>query len=76
MTLASVESCITDKTVAVMLEPVQGEGGVLPATPAFAKQLRKLCDDKKLLLICDEVQTGWPSRYPVRLPASASSRTS
>ncbi|HEX4326133.1 MAG TPA: acetylornithine transaminase [Burkholderiales bacterium] len=57
--LASVEKLITDKTVAVMLEPVQGEGGVLPATPEFMKQLRKLCDDNKLLLICDEVQTGF-----------------
>jgi len=56
--LASVEKLIGDKTVAVMLEPVQGEGGVLPATREFMQALRKLCDEKKLLLICDEVQTG------------------
>jgi acetylornithine/N-succinyldiaminopimelate aminotransferase len=56
--IASVEKLITDKTVGVMLEPVQGEGGVFPATPAFMRELRQLCTDKKLLLICDEVQTG------------------
>jgi acetylornithine/N-succinyldiaminopimelate aminotransferase len=56
--IASVEKLVNDNTVAIMLEPVQGEGGVLPATPEFMKQLRALCDAKKLLLICDEVQTG------------------
>jgi acetylornithine/N-succinyldiaminopimelate aminotransferase len=56
--LASVEALITDKTVALMLEPVQGEGGVNCATPEFMKGLRALADKHKLLLICDEVQTG------------------
>ena len=56
--LASVEALITDKTVAFMLEPVQGEGGVNPATPEFMKGIRALCDKHKMLLICDEVQTG------------------
>ncbi len=56
--LASVEALITDKTVAFMLEPVQGEGGVNPATPEFMRGVRALCDKHKLLLICDEVQTG------------------
>ncbi len=56
--LASVEKLITDKTVAVMLEPVQGEGGVNCATPEFMSGLRALCDKHKLLMICDEVQTG------------------
>jgi acetylornithine/N-succinyldiaminopimelate aminotransferase len=56
--LASVEALITDKTVGIMLEPVQGEGGVNPATQAFMQGLRDLCDKHKLLLICDEVQTG------------------
>jgi len=56
--LASVEAMITDKTVGIMLEPVQGEGGVNPATQAFMQGLRDLCDKHKLLLICDEVQTG------------------
>lgn len=56
--LASVESLIGEKTVAIMLEPVQGEAGVYPATPAFMRGLRELCDAHQLLLICDEVQTG------------------
>jgi acetylornithine/N-succinyldiaminopimelate aminotransferase len=56
--LASVERLITDKTVAVMLEPIQGEAGVLPATDAFLRDLRKLTADRALLLIVDEVQTG------------------
>ena len=56
--LASVEKLIGDKTVAIMLEPVQGEGGVNCATPEFMQGLRALCDKHKLLLICDEVQTG------------------
>ncbi len=56
--LASVEALITDKTVALMLEPVQGEGGVNCATPEFMTGLRALADKHQLLLICDEVQTG------------------
>jgi acetylornithine/N-succinyldiaminopimelate aminotransferase len=56
--LASVEALIGEKTVGIMLEPVQGEGGVNPATPEFMRGLRALCDKHKLLLICDEVQTG------------------
>ena len=56
--LASVEALIGDKTVGIMLEPVQGEGGVNPATQEFMRGLRALCDKHKLLLICDEVQTG------------------
>ncbi len=42
-----------------MVEPIQGEGGVIPATPEFLKGLRSLCDEKGLLLLFDEVQTGW-----------------
>ena len=49
---------MNDKTVAIMLEAVQGEGGVLPATPEFIEGVRALCDEKNLLMICDEVQTG------------------
>jgi acetylornithine/N-succinyldiaminopimelate aminotransferase len=56
--LASVERLIGDKTVGVMLEPIQGEAGVLPATDAFLRDLRKLTADRGLLLIVDEVQTG------------------
>ena len=56
--LASVEALVTDKTAAVICEPVQGEGGVIPATKEFLVGLRKLCDDKGILLLFDEVQCG------------------
>lgn len=56
--IASVQALVDDSVVAVMLEPVQGEAGVNPATPAFMQQLRALCDAQGLLLILDEVQTG------------------
>jgi acetylornithine/N-succinyldiaminopimelate aminotransferase len=56
--LASVEKLITKHTVAVMLEPVQGEGGVIPATREFMQGLRALTKQHNLLLIVDEVQTG------------------
>ena len=56
--LESVKAALTDKTVAVMVEAVQGEGGVTPATDEFMKGLRALCDERNLLLICDEVQSG------------------
>ncbi|MDZ7813745.1 MAG: acetylornithine transaminase [Ideonella sp.] len=56
--LASVKALISERTVAIMLEPVQGEAGVRPATPAFLQALRALCDEQGLLLIFDEVQTG------------------
>jgi len=56
--LASVEALVDAETVAIMLEPVQGESGVWPATPEFLQGLRALCDREGLLLICDEVQTG------------------
>jgi len=53
-----VKALVGPKTVAIFLEPIQGEGGVSTATPEFMKGLRKLCDEKDLLLILDEVQTG------------------
>ena len=56
--LESVKAAISDKTVAIMLEAVQGEGGVTPATEEFMKGVRALCDEKNLLMICDEVQAG------------------
>ena len=56
--IESVKAAITDKTVAIMLEAVQGEGGVTPATPEFMAGVRALCDEKNLLMICDEVQCG------------------
>jgi acetylornithine/N-succinyldiaminopimelate aminotransferase len=55
--LASVTKQLSDKTIAIMLEPVQGEGGINVATPEFMKALRVLCDEKDMLLILDEVQT-------------------
>ncbi len=59
--LASVAELMTGPVAAVMLEPVQGEGGVVAATPEFLQGLRKLCDEKGVLLIFDEVQTS-PAR--------------
>ncbi len=56
--LASVQALLTTKTVAVMLEPIQGEAGVVPADDAFLRALRTLCDEHGLLLILDEIQTG------------------
>lgn len=56
--VAALEKAISDKTCAVVLEPVQGEGGVTPATEAFLKGARDLCEKHNALLIFDEVQTG------------------
>jgi acetylornithine/N-succinyldiaminopimelate aminotransferase len=56
--LASVKALISDSTVAVMLEPIQGEAGVWPATDQFLQQLRTLTREHGLLLILDEIQTG------------------
>ncbi|OIM97444.1 acetylornithine transaminase [Polynucleobacter sp. QLW-P1DATA-2] len=56
--LDSVKKLVTDKTVAVMLEPVQGEGGVIPATQEFMRELRQFTKDNNILLIADEVQAG------------------
>jgi len=56
--IPAFKQAITDKTVAVMLELIQGEGGVNIAERDFVLELRKTCDEKKLLLIIDEVQTG------------------
>jgi acetylornithine/N-succinyldiaminopimelate aminotransferase len=56
--LASVEALINPNTVAVMLEPIQGEAGVWPATDEFLQELRALTDKHSLLLIVDEIQTG------------------
>ena len=54
----SVAALVDDSTAAVIVEPVQGEGGVRPADPQFLSSLRQLCDDNGVLLIFDEVQTG------------------
>ncbi|MCQ2492460.1 MAG: aspartate aminotransferase family protein [Lachnospiraceae bacterium] len=56
--IEDVKSKITDKTCGIICEPVQGEGGIYPADPEFLKELRKICDEKDILLIFDEVQCG------------------
>lgn len=57
--LDSFREAVTDQTIAILVEPIQGEGGVVPATVEFMQGLRALCDDKGLLLLIDEIQTGW-----------------
>ena len=56
--LDSIRSAISDRTAAVIVEAIQGEGGVVPAEQEFMQGLRALCDEKGLLLFCDEVQCG------------------
>ena len=56
--LESVKSLVTDKTCAITLEPVQGEGGIYPASREFITGIRKICDEKDILLIFDEIQCG------------------
>ena len=56
--LAALKAAISDKTCAVVLEPIQGEGGVLPAEQAYLEGARALCDEHSALLVFDEVQTG------------------
>ena len=56
--VAAMEKAIGEQTVAIMVEPIQGEGGVVVPNPDYLKRLRELCDRAKLLLILDEVQTG------------------
>jgi acetylornithine/N-succinyldiaminopimelate aminotransferase len=57
--LDAVRAAVSDRTVAVMVEPVQGEGGAVPASDDYLRGLRALCDAHGLLLILDEVQTGY-----------------
>ena len=56
--LESVKALVTDKTCAILFETVQGEGGIYPATQEFLEGVRKLCDEKDILLILDEIQCG------------------
>lgn len=56
--LDSVKALVNDKTCAILLETVQGEGGIYPADPEFLKGLRALCDEKDILLMFDEIQCG------------------
>ncbi len=57
--IAAMEAAIDPSVAAVLLEPVQGEGGVLPADPQYLRDVRALCDERGLLLMIDEVQTGY-----------------
>jgi len=57
--IAEFEKAIDEQTAAVILEPVQGEGGVRPATAEFLQAIRRACDQKGALLIIDEIQTGF-----------------
>lgn len=56
--LDSVKRAVTDQTYAIIVEAVQGEGGIYPADPAFLKGIRELCLEKDILMICDEIQCG------------------
>ena len=56
--LNSAANAITEKTAAVIIEPIQGEGGIIPAAPGYLSGLRRLCDERGVLLIVDEIQTG------------------
>lgn len=56
--LDSVKALVSDKTCAIILEPLQGEGGINLATQEFMEGIRKICDDNDILMICDEVQCG------------------
>ena len=57
--LAALEAAIDPSVAAVLLEPVQGEGGVVPADPQYLRDVRALCDERGILLMLDEVQTGF-----------------
>ena len=57
--LQAFKDACTEDTIAIMVEPVQGEGGVHPATIEFMRGLREFCDEHEMLLLIDEVQTGW-----------------
>lgn len=56
--LDSVKELVTDKTCAIILEPLQGEGGINMATREFMEGIRKICDEARILMICDEIQCG------------------
>ena len=54
----ALDAAITDRTAAVIIEPIQGEGGIRPLTPAFAQAARRLCTERGAMLVVDEIQTG------------------
>jgi putrescine aminotransferase len=56
--LAAAEAAIGERTAAIIMEPIQGEGGIIPPSPGYLSGLRRICDRNGILLIADEVQTG------------------
>ncbi len=56
--IEALKEAVTDKTCAILLEPVQGESGVHPVDEAYIKEVRRICDEKEIILIFDEIQTG------------------
>ena len=56
--IAAVRAAVDEKTIAILVEPIQGEGGIHPATPEFLRGLRELCNERGMLLLFDEVQCG------------------
>lgn len=56
--LDSVKAAVTDRTYAIIVEAIQGEGGIYPADPAFLKGIRDICDEHDIMMICDEIQCG------------------
>lgn len=56
--IEALKACVTENTCAILIEPVQGEGGVVPARPGYLQEIRALCDEKGLLLAFDEIQCG------------------
>jgi ornithine--oxo-acid transaminase len=57
--IRAVEKAITPKTVGILVEPIQGEAGINVPAPGYLRELRRLCDEHGILLILDEIQTGW-----------------
>ena len=56
--IQSCKDAINERTVAILVEPIQGEGGIIPAQASFMRALRDICDQNQLLLLCDEIQCG------------------
>ncbi len=56
--IEALKAAVTDKTCAILLEPVQGESGVHPVSEEYIKEVRRICDEKEIILIFDEIQTG------------------
>ncbi|MBT5258842.1 MAG: aminotransferase class III-fold pyridoxal phosphate-dependent enzyme, partial [Nitrospina sp.] len=63
--ITALKKAVTKKTCAVLIEPIQGEGGVNPAQKNYLKTLRKICNEKGILLIFDEIQTGFGRTGPL-----------